>query len=378
MIWKGIVGRNFTPDAFREYVAGLTWGEWQPEFIVLHHTAVPSLAQRPNGFNNASMSGLERYYRDEMGWSAGPHLFVDDQPAGIWVFTPLTTPGVHAKSFNGRSLGLEMLGNYDVEDFDTGRGALVRDNAVAAIAILSNALRVDPDSMMFHRDEPNTTKTCPGRNVDKAAFIRAVKDFVTSEPTPGFTQLSDSQAELTQTQFKPEEFGRAREYLPVFQAAADAYRWPAELEAVMQQALGPRWMAWILMGIASRESRFGLLLDENGRGDGGHGHGIMQVDDRSHAAFCDGEGWQDLRNSLEYVHHNVIVPSFNYLGENCFELVKEDYRALFKATVAAYNCGPGNVRKALEAGTDMDSLTTGRDYAKDVLARAKTLYGALT
>ena len=52
MIWKGIVGRNFTPDAFREYVAGLTWGEWQPEFIVLHHTAVPSLAQRPNGFNN--------------------------------------------------------------------------------------------------------------------------------------------------------------------------------------------------------------------------------------------------------------------------------------------------------------------------------------
>ena len=91
MIWKGIVGRNFTPDAFREYVAGLTWGEWQPEFIVLHHTAVPSLAQRPNGFNNASMSGLERYYRDEMGWSAGPHLFVDDQPAGIWVFTPLTT-----------------------------------------------------------------------------------------------------------------------------------------------------------------------------------------------------------------------------------------------------------------------------------------------
>ena len=93
MIWKGIVGRNFTPDAFREYVAGLTWGEWQPEFITLHHTAVPSLAQRPNGFNNASMSGLERYYRDEMGWSAGPHLFVDDQPAGIWVFTPLTTSG---------------------------------------------------------------------------------------------------------------------------------------------------------------------------------------------------------------------------------------------------------------------------------------------
>ena len=174
--WKGIVGKQFTPEEFRRYVAGLNWGSWRPSFIVLHHTAEPSLAQRPGGFNAASMSGLTRYYRDELGWSAGPHLFVDDQPAGIWVFTPLTTPGVHAKSFNGRSLGLEMLGNYDVEDFDTGRGALVRDNAVAAIAILSNALGVDPDSMMCHRDEPSTSKTCPGNNVDRLAFIRLVKE----------------------------------------------------------------------------------------------------------------------------------------------------------------------------------------------------------
>jgi hypothetical protein len=125
-------------------------------------------------------------------------------------------------------------------------------------------------------------------------------------------------------------------------------------------------------------SQVGHLDLAAARGDGGHGHGIMQVDDRSHAAFCDGEGWQDLRSSLEYVHHNVMVPSFNYLGENCFESVKEDYGALFKATVAAYNCGPGNVRKALEAGTGVDSLTTGRDYAKDVLARAKALYGGLS
>jgi hypothetical protein len=142
MAWKGIIGQNFTPESFLEYVRGLVWNLWQPDFIVLHHTAVPSLSQRANGFNSASMSGLQRYYRDELGWSAGPHLFVDDQPAGIWVFTPLTTPGVHAKSFNGRSLGLEMLGNYDVENFDSGRGARVRDNAVVAIAILTMALGI--------------------------------------------------------------------------------------------------------------------------------------------------------------------------------------------------------------------------------------------
>jgi hypothetical protein len=174
-MWKGIIAQNFTPEQFRQCVAGLTFDEWVPTFITLHHTAEPCLADRPNGFNTGSMVGLQKYYRDEMGWSAGPHLFVDDQPAGIWVFTPLTTPGVHAKSFNSHSLGLEMLGNYDTEDFDSGRGLVVQQNAVAAIAILSKALGIDPETMMFHRDEPSTTKTCPGGNVDKAAFIAAVQ-----------------------------------------------------------------------------------------------------------------------------------------------------------------------------------------------------------
>jgi hypothetical protein len=177
-MWKGIVGQNFTPEQFLEYVKGLAWDEWVPDFIVLHHTEDPSLASRPHGLNDASMSGLQRYYRYELGWSAGPHLFVDDQPAGIWVFTPLTTLGVHAKSFNRRSLGLEMLGNYDVEDFDFGRGALVQSNAAVAIAILTMALGLDPDGMMCHRDEPSTSKTCPGNHVDKVAFIQAVKNCI--------------------------------------------------------------------------------------------------------------------------------------------------------------------------------------------------------
>jgi hypothetical protein len=176
-MWKGIVAQNFTPDEFRQYVTGLTFDEWVPTFITLHHTAEPSLADRPNGFNERSMRALESFYRDEQGWSAGPHLFVDDQSAGIWVFTPLTTPGVHAKSFNSHSLGLEMLGNYDAEDFDSGRGLAVQQNAVAAIAILSKALGIDPETMMCHRDEPSTVKTCPGGNVDKGTFIQAVKAY---------------------------------------------------------------------------------------------------------------------------------------------------------------------------------------------------------
>jgi hypothetical protein len=96
----------------------------------------------------------------------------------------------------------------------------------------------------------------------------------------------------------------------------------------------------------------------------------MQIDDRWHTKFCASGKWRDLSASLEYVHHKIIVPSFNYLGEHCYEQVEEDMEALFWATVAAYNAGPGNVRKALEAGAHPDSVTTGRNYAQDVKSRA--------
>ncbi len=175
MNWKGIVGRNFSPEDFRQYVAGLNWDDWQPGFIVLHNTGEPTLLQRPEGLTYQHILGLEAYYRDDQGWSGGPHLFVDDRQ--IWVFTPLTVPGVHSPSWNAVALGVEMLGDYDSEEFDSGRGALVRDNALAAISILSAKLGLDPESMRLHREDPQTDHHCPGDNVDKAAFINAVKGY---------------------------------------------------------------------------------------------------------------------------------------------------------------------------------------------------------
>jgi hypothetical protein len=181
--WKGIVGRCFTPEEFKAYIANVRWDDWQPEFIVLHNTEIPSLAQRPNGLTMDHILGLEKYYRDEAprkggtGWSAGPHLFIDDTH-GIWVFTPLTTSGRHSPSWNEVALGVEMLGDYDKEEFDSGRGAKVRDHAVAAVGILSAALRLDPATMRLHREDPETDHHCPGDNVDKDTFIEAVKSYI--------------------------------------------------------------------------------------------------------------------------------------------------------------------------------------------------------
>lgn len=174
--WKGIIGLNFSADDFDSYCHSLQWTAWRPSFVVLHNTAVPSLAQRPNGLTRQHILNLESFYRDTQKWSAGPHLFVDDRQ--IWVFTPLTVSGVHSPSWNKNALGVEMLGDYATEKFDSGRGLAVRNNAVAAIASLSAVLGLDPDTMRLHKEDPNTTHKCPGKNVNKARFIQAVKDLM--------------------------------------------------------------------------------------------------------------------------------------------------------------------------------------------------------
>lgn len=173
--------------------------------------------------------------------------------------------------------------------------------------------------------------------------------------------------------FQDGELDLAKDRLLIFQVAASQYNWPTELVVAMQADLGtPDWMTLVLAAIDSRESRFGLLLDADGLGDAGHGHGEMQIDDRSHTTFCSNGGWKDLASSLAYIHRNVIIPSYNYLA-NRFGYFQEDYAKLFWGVVAAYNCGAGNVAQAVANGDDVDSRTTGHDYSADVRARALAL-----
>jgi hypothetical protein len=174
--WKGIVGRSFTPDEFDGYCHTLQWTAWRPSFIVLHNTAIPSLAQRPEGLTRQHIQSLEAFYRDAQGWKAGPHLFVDDRQ--IWVFTPLTVSGTHSPSWNKVALGIEMLGDFETEAFDSGRGLEVRTNAVAALATVSAILGIAPDTMRLHREDPLTTHACPGKNVRKLDVIQAVQDLI--------------------------------------------------------------------------------------------------------------------------------------------------------------------------------------------------------
>jgi hypothetical protein len=174
--WKPIVGLSFNADQFDSYCHSLQWTAWRPSFIVLHNTATPNLAQRPNGLTQQHIQGLVSYYRDDQHWSAGPHLFVDDRQ--IWVFTPLTMSGVHSPSWNKLALGIEMLGDYAKESFKDGRGLAVRKNAVAAMASLSAVLGLDPATIRLHKEDPATTHICPGKNVLKAQIVSETQNLM--------------------------------------------------------------------------------------------------------------------------------------------------------------------------------------------------------
>src|SRR5678815_2734928 len=110
MAWKGTVARGFTAKEFTEYCLGLrdeTW-DWRPKFIVLHNTAIPTFANWHDVPGEQRMREFTVYFRDQQRWSGGPHLFIADDR--IWVFTPLTLPGVHSPSWNDVSWGVEVVG----------------------------------------------------------------------------------------------------------------------------------------------------------------------------------------------------------------------------------------------------------------------------
>jgi hypothetical protein len=162
------VKRLVKPEELPDCLASLDLSAWLPKFVVLHNSGEPTLTQWPSTAGALRMANLEHYYRDQLGWSGGPHLFV--APEGIWLFNPLGSPGVHSPSWNHVSWGVEMVGDYECEPF----GDPVRGNAVAALAALHVRAGLHPESLRLHREDPLTTHACPGKNVDKQAVIDAV------------------------------------------------------------------------------------------------------------------------------------------------------------------------------------------------------------
>lgn len=173
--------RFMSPDQFREHVAALDFSSWRPIGIVWHNTAEPNLKRWHDYSRSHWMIGLESYYKG-LGWNGGPHLFCDDGPDGIGLFNALNRRGTHSPSFNAQYIGIEHVGDYNVEDDDTGPGLKVKTNGIMATAIICARLGIPVDNahIKLHKEDPRTDHDCPGENMarDKAKSIQAVLEYM--------------------------------------------------------------------------------------------------------------------------------------------------------------------------------------------------------
>lgn len=129
-------------------------------------------------------------------------------------------------------------------------------------------------------------------------------------------------------------------------------------------------LALDLAAIMERESNGGAALSPSGpsgTGDHGHGRGLMQMDDRAHPkeiALKDKDGNPLWQKALENIR----------MGRDVYVLELRRYGGVKEHAIPAYNCGAGNVNKALAQKKDPDSFTAAGpsghpDYGKDVLHR---------
>jgi soluble lytic murein transglycosylase-like protein len=90
----------------------------------------------------------------------------------------------------------------------------------------------------------------------------------------------------------------------------------------------------------------------------------MQIDYDAHA-FARTGNWKDPKDNI-YYGCKVLKGSYDFLQQK----TNLEGRALLRAALAGYNCGPGNALKAVQRRLDIDHFTAKRDYSKNVLDRA--------
>ena len=101
-------------------------------------------------------------------------------------------------------------------------------------------------------------------------------------------------------------------------------------------------------------------------GDSGHGRSFYQVDDRSYPDFVSST---PLSNVKAYAKKAVecLEEKRKYLVSKGWTEDKLGDELIEGAITAAYNCGQGNVHKALSRGFDVDHYTFTQDYSKSVM-----------
>jgi hypothetical protein len=193
-----------------------------------------------------------------------------------------------------------------------------------------------------------------------------------------------------------EASGTDAKYPDIFAAAlpshARAYA-PIILQIADEQNVDP----FLIAAIGTRESQWGAAIGgPGGTGDGGHGRGIMQIDDRSNQVWLATNDWTDpytnITKGVEIFKAKVKYLTAISIGSVTLDDTHARARGvapgnypdprplsgdwLVRCATAAYNTGEHNVLMSIAAGADPDATTTGHNYSSDVLAHMDTYASA--
>ena len=193
---------------FIAYLVRYDFGKVPPDGVCLHHTAIPDVSWARAPVANATwdageqgmpdaqiiakrlrqLDAIKRYYQATLGWSAGPHLYIDDR--AIYLLSPMAEPAIHAKWANSwhdsagtlhYPIAIEVVGDYTRTPWPESVARLV-GGAVAALQqrLGTFALRYlypTPESKPGMRTLPDGTQQCAYPDRLRGGGISSHRDY---------------------------------------------------------------------------------------------------------------------------------------------------------------------------------------------------------
>jgi hypothetical protein len=168
-------------------------------------------------------------------------------------------------------------------------------------------------------------------------------------------------------------------------------------DIILQVAAEKGVSPFVLAALLQRETNFGLTNmppGPAGKGDGGRGYGLMQIDVGGFKDWLDKNNWQDpltnirkgadvLKGKMSFLSQKPKTPTVTLDASAAAKVGAKagtyaDPRPLsgdklVEASVAAYNTGEGRILQVLAVGKSVDTTTANGNYSTDVLATAKKL-----
>jgi hypothetical protein len=157
--------------------------------------------------------------------------------------------------------------------------------------------------------------------------------------------------------------------------ARDLHRLMPWCDAIRKACAEKGESPYLLAAICLRESgaSWGSGYDPKGSatgsGDGGHGRGLFQIDDRYHRPFVESEKFADPLEQARYAL-GIVRAAREWFKDASSGIAPDD---LERAAVAAYNAGPGAVFHRLQSGENPDQSTTGGDYSRWIMDKVAAL-----